>query len=337
MGIYRRGNTYWARWRENGQERRRSLGTRSKAEAERLFAEIAAESLTVREVLARWFRFQMPRCKPRSVDLYKIVKKRFTGLWGDLKPRELTTSVIEDTQETLLQIGLARRSINNQIGMALQSIRWAHDRGLIDSPPPKWKRLKDPHDTTHARKYLEPTEVAKLLSTAREPKWQRLEVVVLLALCAGLRQQEICWLEWKDIDLEDGWLRVRPKKKGWSPKSRSSVRDVPLSPDLQEFLANAPRCGKWVAPQSRKGEQWCLRNLAVNCRHLFRAAGVDDPDSRHTLHRLRGTFATTVLRSGGDLESLRELLGHSVLSITAGYLSATSDSKRRAVGDLRFR
>ncbi len=63
---------------------------------------------------------------------------------------------------------------------------------------------------------------------------------------------------------------------------------------------------------------------------------MDDPDSRHTLHRLRGTFATTVLRSGGDLESLRELLGHSVLSITAGYLSATSDSKRRAVDGLRF-
>ncbi len=159
---------------------------------------------------------------------------------------------------------------------------------------------------------------------------------MLLALCAGLRQQEITWLEWKDVDLDEGWLRIRPKK-GWSPKSRSSVRDVPLAPELYEFLAQAPRLGRWVAPQSLKGEQWCRRNLAVNCRQLFREAGVDDAESRHTLHRLRGTFATTVLRSGGDLESLRELLGHSVLSITAGYLSATSQSKRRAVAALQFR
>ncbi len=49
-----------------------------------------------------------------------------------------------------------------------------------------------------------------------------------------------------------------------------------------------------------------------------------------------GTFATSVLRGGGDLESLREGLGHSVLSVTAGYLSSTSESKRRAVGGLSF-
>lgn len=52
--------------------------------------------------------------------------------------------------------------------------------------------------------------------------------------------------------------------------------------------------------------------------------------------RPTGTFATTVLRGGGDLESLREVLGHSVLSVTAGYLAATSESKRRAVQGVRF-
>jgi site-specific recombinase XerD len=289
----------------------------------------------VGEILARWFEHQVPRCKPRSVDLYKIVRKRFSMLWGNLRPEELTTAVVEDTQETLLQVRLAPRSINHQIGIALQAIRWAADRGLSDTEPPKWKRLKDPNSTTHARKYLSASEVAKLLAAVREPKWQRLEVVVRLALYAGLRQQEIVWLTWDDVDLAEGWLHVRPKR-GWSPKSRTSARSIPLAPELQDFLESVPRNGdRWVAPQSR-GTQWCRRNLAVHCRRLFREAGVDDPDSRHTLHRLRGTFATTILRGGGDLESLREVLGHSTLSVTAGYLSATSESKRRAVQSLRF-
>ena len=52
--------------------------------------------------------------------------------------------------------------------------------------------------------------------------------------------------------------------------------------------------------------------------------------------RVRGTFATTVLRGGGDLESLREVLGHSALAITAGYLASTSESKRRAVKGVSF-
>jgi site-specific recombinase XerD len=74
---------------------------------------------------------------------------------------------------------------------------------------------------------------------------------------------------------------------------------------------------------------------AIPGRFMFKAAGVDD-GGPHTLHRLRGTFATTVLRGGGDLESLREVLGHSELSVTAGYLAATSESKRRAVQGVRF-
>ena len=77
-----------------------------------------------------------------------------------------------------------------------------------------------------------------------------------------------------------------------------------------------------------------LESLRTLSSTLWRPCGAH-ADS-HSLHRLRGTFATMVLRGEGDLESLREVLGHSVLSVTAGYLAATSESKRRAVQGLRF-
>ncbi len=156
----------------------------------------------------------------------------------------------------------------------------------------------------------------------------------MLALYSGLQQQEIAWLGWEVVDLEEGWLHVR-SKKGWSPKSITSERSIPIAKELADYLTNTPRtCRRWVAAQS-PNKQWCRRWLGAETRRLFQTAGVDD-DGPHTLHRLRGTFATTVLRGGGDLESLREVLGHSVLSVTAGYLSATSESKRRAVGGLSF-
>ena len=156
----------------------------------------------------------------------------------------------------------------------------------------------------------------------------------MLALYAGLRQQEIAWLTWDDVDLADGWLHVRAKK-GWSPKSATSERSIPIANDLAEYLINTSRsCRRWVAPQS-PGKQWCRRHLGAETRRLFQAAGVGD-EGPHTLHRLRGTFATTVLRGGGDLESLREVLGHSVLAVTAGYLTATSESKRRAIAGVSF-
>jgi integrase/recombinase XerC len=171
--------------------------------------------------------------------------------------------------------------------------------------------------------------VAKLLATVREPQWQRLEVVVMLALYAGLRQQEIVWLTREDVDLEDGWLHVRSKSAG-----HRSGR-LPNAPSRLPQSWQITPTGLSPVDRTSLGAQWCRPNLGGETRCLFQAADVDD-GGPHTLHRLRGTFATTVLRGGGDLESLRGVLGHSVLSVTAGYLAATSESKRRAVQGVRF-
>jgi site-specific recombinase XerD len=333
VGIYRRGKVYWARWVEDGKRQRRSLGTTDRRQAERMYEEIKQEGtrLKVREVLARWLQFKAARCKPRSVHLYKIVRKRFSLVWGDLRPNEITTLKVEEFQESALRAGLSPRTINHYIENFVSALKWAHERSLIDTTPPRYNRLKV--DNTAARKYLNASEVAKLLDIAREPRWQRMEIVVMLGLYAGLRAAEIAWLAWEDVDLAVGWIHIR-SKRGWSPKSASSIRSIPIADDLADYLSNTRRCQLWVAPQS-PGTRWCRRHLAAESRRLFKAAGVDD-GGPHTLHRLRGTFATTVLRGGGDLESLREVLGHATLSVTAGYLAATSESKRRAIEGVHF-
>ena len=163
MGIYLRGNVYWARWDDEGKQRRRSLGTQDRGEAESRYEDLTAKaaSLAVREVLSRWIKYQTARCKPRSVHLYKIVRKRFSLVWGDLRPDQITTLVVEEFQEKSLAVGLSPRTINHQIGIAL-SLKWAHDRDLIDTEPPKWKRLKV--KGTHSRKYLTTSELEKLLT-----------------------------------------------------------------------------------------------------------------------------------------------------------------------------
>ncbi len=96
MGIYRRGNVYWARWDEDGTQQRRSLNTKNRREAEARFEDLisAAPGLTVREVLDRWLKYQIPRCKPQSVRLYKITRKRFSMVWGALQPEEITPLLV---------------------------------------------------------------------------------------------------------------------------------------------------------------------------------------------------------------------------------------------------
>ena len=66
----------------------------------------------MREVLSRWIKYQTARCKPRSVHLYKIVRRRFSLAWGNLRPKQITTLVVEEFQEGALLAGLSPRTIN---------------------------------------------------------------------------------------------------------------------------------------------------------------------------------------------------------------------------------
>jgi len=51
---------------------------------------------------------------------------------------------------------------------------------------------------------------------------------------------------------------------------------------------------------------------------------------------LRRTFLSTLLHTGTDIETARELAGHSSVIVTQAYLSSTDRVKRRAVEGLSF-
>ena len=331
MGLYRRGKTYWARWTEGTEVRRQSLGTADREEAERRFRDLRAERVTVRAVLKRWVAYQKPRRKPRSLHAYRIVQRRFTIMWGDLLPREMTRQTIEEAQEAMLTAKLSPRTINHQVGLAVAALRWAYEREIVNRAPPKWKRLDVKGQSP--RKYLTATELRRLFAALDRSEFRRLRPVVMLAAYAGLRLGEIVALRWQDVDLDDGWIHVRPRK-GWSPKTAASERSIPITEELASLLCVPPTCRTWVAARA-PGAQWNRRHLGQNVRRLFDAAELH-AEGPHTLHRLRGTFATEVLRSSGDLRSLQAILGHANLSVTSVYLAEVDEHKRAAVRGLRL-
>ncbi|MGD0113536.1 MAG: tyrosine-type recombinase/integrase, partial [Armatimonadota bacterium] len=67
-------------------------------------------------------------------------------------------------------------------------------------------------------------------------------------------------------------------------------------------------------------------------QHVLQRAGLGE--EHITPHRLRHTFATHLIRSGVDVRTVQELLGHADLQTTARYLHSDTRTKQAAVGKL---
>jgi site-specific recombinase XerD len=147
--------------------------------------------------------------------------------------------------------------------------------------------------------------------------------IILLMLYCGLRRSEVARISWRDVDLDAQELTVR------QGKGRKDRR-LSIHPRLARNLAITPLeqqrgavCGH---PDGRALEIGSIPNTFT--RYL-RSSGLDI-----TAHQLRHTYATELLRSGADIRTIQELLGHASLATTARYLSVSMDAKRAAVAAL---
>jgi site-specific recombinase XerD len=169
--------------------------------------------------------------------------------------------------------------------------------------------LSWPRDIERLSPVLAPSEVERLLGALREPKYR---VFFTLVYATGLRLQEACLLETRDIDAARGIIRVRHGKGG-------RERVVMLSPRLLAILRSYWSFVRPPAP-------WlfaCSRGKPVNAEvarsALKRAAlevGLVVPVTPRVL---RHSFATHLLESGTDLRVIQALLGHRSIRTTARY------------------
>jgi site-specific recombinase XerD len=169
-------------------------------------------------------------------------------------------------------------------------------------------------------------QAGALLDAAHTP-WHR--AMIALLLFAGLRRSEVAAITLDDLDLDSGQLLVRGK----GPKQRM----VPLAPAVVQAIRDYLLC----RPQTKSDHLFVSRVGGrpvagrVTNRMLARvleAAGLKQHGI--TPHALRRTFATHLIRSGVDVRTVQELLGHADLQTTARYLHSDTRTKQAAVGKL---
>jgi len=153
-----------------------------------------------------------------------------------------------------------------------------------------------------------------------------LRPLVLLAVNAGLRRGELFGLRWEDVDLENALLTV----VGSTAKS-GTTRYVPLNSEAILVFTD------WMAPTSdhnglvvsgKGGGR--LDNINTAWRTLMKKAEI----TGFRFHDLRHHLASKLVRAGIDLDTVRELLGHSDIKMTLRYAHLAPEHKAAAVAKL---
>ena len=164
---------------------------------------------------------------------------------------------------------------------------------------------------------LSRAEIAALIGSLTSLKAR---TFLMTAYASGLRLSELCHLQGRDIDSSPDRMSIRVVQ-GKGAKDRYSL----LTPDLLEQLRlywRTCRVGAkgsdWLFPRRRDSSQPMDCGSGQYFYYTARsAAGITKEGG---IHSLRHAFATHLLESGVDLDSISKLMGHAHLSTTSRYL-----------------
>lgn len=160
-------------------------------------------------------------------------------------------------------------------------------------------------------------QISSLLSVSFHDS--RLDCIIKLALCCGLRINEVISLKVSDISTKDRsnmTVYIRESKKNRSrfvPLDKMAYRAIQRYAKEYRICPNSDRYFFVFSRLSHICNETIRRHFNL-CRD---AAGI--PRS-FTFHCLRHTYAVNFLRAGGNLLDLKYRLGHSSLASTSRYL-----------------
>jgi integrase len=232
----------------------------------------------------------------------------------DWKSKRLADVARRDVMKLHETIGQSSGHImaNRTIETLRTLFNFARDKEMFDGDNPA-ARIEKFYEKKRKR-YLQPTELAKLAHALRDEPNQDLADFVRLSLHLGARKSDVLAMRWADLSLTDnGPLWNVPE----TTKSEEPYV-IPLTPEAGAILTRRLRAREgdcqFVFPSPRGGHRVDLKKAWAK---LLERAGLADADV--TQHDLRRTFASYQAGLGASLHIVGKSLGHSDTASTQVY------------------
>lgn len=196
--------------------------------------------------------------------------------------------------------------------------QWLVREAVLDVNP--FAGLEPPLCPAHQVRPFTPCEVRAILQAAKESRNAPRDVAIVRFLFdTGIRVSELCALRRSDVDLRQNFAEVLGKGR----KKRVVSLGLKLTREIYQYLATQVIEGDgplFTADKSGSAGNALTRGGVLQIiKRLCRRAGVSGP--RCSPHTFRHIFAVEFLRAGGNVFTLKEILGHSSLHMTNRYVA----------------
>lgn len=257
-------------------------------------------------------------CTPATIRFYNFTAGKFVQ-WlenqGFQKPYEINNRLIYAYLAELASRKLSDSYIHGHARAIRTFVRFLEKEGYIhDSITFKMPTIGKKRLLVYNKE-----EVQKILKACKD---KRDKVFILLMVDSGLRQAEVIALNWGDVDISSGIVRV---EKGKGRKARSVVIGVHTRRALLKYKNEVDFQDIKPLFQTRRGGRFTPSGLRSWMLRISERAGI-----HISPHALRRTFATLSLRAGMNVIQLQGLLGHSTLEMTRHYIEMLDEDLVKA-------
>lgn len=257
----------------------------------------------------------------------EFLKKNFEQ--GSLE--EVSYSMIRSWIVYMVDEGISNNSINRKISSLKSFYKFLLKIKQIESSPLlKHKSLKTPKKIQIPFSEKELDSVLNHIQYPEGFDGIRDKLIIDLFYTTGIRRTELINLKTQNIDLAKNTLKVLGK--------RNKERIVPILPIISQqiILYISERA---QIEQIKDNDYFFLmsKGIKLNDSFVYRLinyyfSNVSEKVKKSP-HILRHTFATHLLNNGADLNSVKELLGHSSLASTQVYTHNSLAELKKVYGD----
>lgn len=322
----------------------------------------APNKQTLGQWLDTWAGAYLGSVKPRTVDLYKsYIRVYIKPAMGAVRLESLNTHTIQEFYNRLAKEGkeirtkdkrgkvtithgpLSPKTVKNVHGVLHKALQQAVLIGYLRFNPADACTLP-----RIEKKELAPLDDVQIAAFLKEIQGHSMEALFTVTLFTGLREGEVMGLMWDCVDFDAGTITVNKQLQRLrggggeyrfiSPKNGKS-RTITPAASVMSILKH--HRAEQAAQRLRAGNLWensglvftdelghHLAQAAIYRNFKSVAAAIGRPDAR--FHDLRHSYAVAAIRSGDDIKTVQETLGHATAAFTLDIYAHVTAQMREA-------